>query len=275
MKTKKVLGLILVGFLLVSGYSLFKKRAKPEIQETTTKKTPPPKQVALEFSEDNPYVYLVPRGDGLAANLYATRFGEAKYLGYELLYKTATQLQKAIGRFDLKGESIGPEEVLFGTCSAGGKCTFDQGVEEGTLTLKFLYQDIREEKVWESDFHLQTISGGTGEITSKDGKFSLKIPAGGVTGSGLVNTMPLLSLPESLGKKIVGPVYGVFPIPGVKIVKGTASFLFFSPPANFNDLVIFGWDGKEWHPYQTTANPAEKTLSASVGQSSVFVVAEP
>lgn len=276
---KKVFAALLVALLCLSGCSFrgcsfLGKKTETNIQETQ-KKIPPPKQVALKFSEDNPYVYLVPRADGLAVNLYATRFGEAKYLGYELLYKTETQLQKAIGRFDLKGEEVGPEEILFGTCSAGGKCTFDKGVEEGTLTLKFLYQDIREEKVWESDFHLQTITGGGGEISSKDGKFTFKIPTGGISGPGLVNTMPFLSFPDSLGKKIEGEVYGVFPVPGMKIIKGTVSFLFFSLPENFDQLAIFGWNGNEWTEYKTTSNLADKTLSALVEGGTVFAVAAP
>lgn len=228
----------------------------------------------MKFSEENPYVYLVPRIDGRAFNLYATRFGEAKYLEYELTYKAGAQLQGAIGRFDLKGEKVGPEEILLGTCSKE-VCKYDEDVSEGTLALKFLYKDIREEKVWEGDFHLQNIGVNGGEISSKDGKFILDIPSGSLNQSGFITTMPLLSLPEPLGKKVVGVVYGVFSSPGTNIKKGTVSFLFFSPPENFDKLSIFGWNGEKWIKYKTTANLAKKTLSASIEEATVFVVAEP
>ena len=269
---KKTAILLLTILLFFPGCSLFRKKAGPT--EETKKRTPAPRRVALKFSEKNSYVYLVPRADGRAFNLYATRFGEAKYLEYELTYKAGAQLQGAIGRFDLKGEKVGPEEILLGTCSKG-VCKYDEDVSEGTLTLKFLYKDIREEKVWEGDFHLQNIGVDGGEISSKDGKFTLDIPSGSLNQLGFITTMPLLSLPESLGKKVVGTVYGVFPSPGTKIKKGTVSFLFFSLPENFEQLSIFGWNGEKWVNYKTTANLAKKTLSASVDSATVFVAAEP
>jgi len=269
---KRTISFFIITLLFLPGCSLLKRRTK--MVEEAKKSTPAPKQTSLKFSEENPYVYLVPRADGHAVKLYASRFGEANHLDYELTYKAGAQLQGAIGRFELKGESVGPEEILLGTCSKG-VCKYDEDVSEGNLTLKFLYKDIREEKVWEGDFRLQEIGVKGGEVSSKDGKFAVDVPSGSVSGSGFVLTMPLLGLPKALGKKVEGLAYGVFPSPGAKINKGTVSFLFFSPPENFDKLSIFGWDGEKWVKYKTTPNVAKKTLSVPVGQASVFVVAEP
>lgn len=269
---KKTVAFTLITLLCLPGCSLFRRKTGPV--EEIRKPTPAPKRTSLKFSEENPYVYLVPRADGHAFNLYAFRFGDTKHLEYELTYKAGAQLQGAIGRFDLKGESVGPEEIVLGTCSKG-VCKYDEDVGEGTLTLKFLYKDIREEKVWESDFHLQEIGTGGEEISSKDGKFTLKAPLSSINRSGFVLTMPLLSLPEPLGKTAGGVAYGVFPSPGTKITKGTVSFLFFSPPEDFEKLSIFGWEQEKWVNYKTTADLAKKTLSAPIGIATVFAVAQP
>ena len=269
---KKIAGFLLVILFCLLGCSLFRKNTGPV--EEIKKRTPAPRQTTLKFSEKSPYVYLVPRPDGHAFNLYVSRFGEARHLEYELTYKTGTQLQGAIGRFELKGDTVRPEEVLLGTCSKG-VCKYDEDVSEGTLTLKFLYKDIREEKIWESDFHFQEIGVRGGKISSKDGKFTLDIPSDSLSQSTFVLTMPLLGLPEPIGKKIEGVPYGVFATPGLKMKNGVVSFLFFSLPENFESLSIFGWGGEKWVEYKTTANLAKKTLSATVGQASIFAVAAP
>jgi hypothetical protein len=264
--------LFLALVLTVSGCRLVRREEKlPEDEETPR---PVVEKSALKFSEENPYVYLVPRTDGHALNLYVSRFGEAKHLEYELTYKAGTQLQGAIGRFDLEGEQIGPREILLGTCSKG-VCKYDESVSEGTLILKFLYQDIREEKDWRSDFHLQNIGVEGKKISSKDGKFTLDIPRGAMSRSVFVLTMPLLSLPETLGQEIVGDPYSVLTsTPSLLTKKATASFLFFTLPDNFEALSIFGWSDEGWVEYKTTANNLKKELTAEVDRFTSFVVAK-
>jgi hypothetical protein len=258
--------------LAVSGCRLFRRENKPiegeEIPQSVVEKN------VLEFSEENPYIYLVPRVDGHALNLYVSRFGEAKHLEYELTYKVGTQLQGAIGRFDLEGERAGPEEILLGTCSKG-VCKYDEGVESGKISVKFLYKDIREEKTWETEFNLQEISWQEAKISSLDGKFIFNIPSGAISRSTFLVTMPLVGLPERLGRKITGVPYSIFTPATLRFIEeAVVSFLFFSLPDDFENLAIFGWDGEKWVEYKTTADAINNKLTAKVDYLTSFVVAK-
>lgn len=265
---KKIAGLLLVILFCLPGCFLFRKKTRPV--EEIKKPTPTPGQTILEFSENSPYVYLTPRGDGHALFLYASHFGEAKYLEYELTYEAEDQLQGAIGRITLRGEEVGPEEILLGTCSKG-VCKYDKGVEKGSLEVKFLYKDIREERNWKADFRLQEVRR-KGEVVSSDGKFTLDAS---FIGSGFAVVMPLLSLPQSLEKKIEGVPYGVFLSDGVQIKEGEVSFKFFSPPEDLEKLSVFGWNGEKWVELETKVDREKGTLSAYIQDSFVFVAAHP
>lgn len=260
--------LILVIFFALLGCSL--SRRQPGREEEL-----PPSQAegreTLSFSEDHPYVTLTPRADGHALSLSISRFGESRRVEYELIYETGPQLQGAIGRFDLPLAI--PEEILFGTCSRG-VCKYDEDVEKGSLRLNFFDPDNPKEKTWEADFRLQKLDPKGGKVSSSDGKFTLDLPAGAVKSSSFVVIMPLLGLPESFGKKIVGEPYGVFTLAAAKVKNAAASFLFFSTPGNFENLAIFGWDGKNWVEYETTVDLSQKKLTAKVDRLTAFVVAQ-
>lgn len=61
---------------------------------------------------------------------------------YELSYLTDEGLPKgALGKIDLNGKTEVNRDILLGTCSTGGKCTYDTGVTSVQLVLRFNHPD--------------------------------------------------------------------------------------------------------------------------------------
>ena len=89
-----------------------------------------------------------------------------------------------------------------GTCSSG-KCRYDEGIEQGTFTLRF--RDSKGKLVYkfETGFNLQQ---NPAKITSIDGKFTLS----GTMPKGYYLTMGTFGLPAAISGNVVQGPYGVF-----------------------------------------------------------------
>lgn len=165
-QNKTTVGLIIVVVLfIIGGFFLFQKSSSSEI---------PIEEVDISFDPLGPYALLFPRRDGNALVLNIKRTGSYDQIKYELSYNSEGIDRGAAGEINTK-EKKGEyeQEILFGSCSTGGKCVFDKGVENGTLTLhirkgKDAYRVITQ-------WHLQKPDVALGILTSGDNHFSYKI----------------------------------------------------------------------------------------------------
>lgn len=156
--------------------------------------------------EDRPVVSLVPTNDGHYLSL---KIGEidipgAETMEYELLYDVLGGVTQGVpGSVDITTLSSYETELLLGSESSG-KFRYDEGVEEGTMTIRFRNRDGKLLIKFSSDFHLQS---GDQELTSIDGVFSLNFED---TPDGFFVTMPTIGFPgKDTGDAKEGP-YGVF-----------------------------------------------------------------
>ena len=102
-------------------------------------------------------------------------------MDYEVLYKanngTAVTTQGVPGTIPLNGATSETRKLLLGS-ESNGKFRYDQGVETGTLTLRFRDGTGKLLGKVTTDFHLQT---ATAVLSSVDGSFKYtltKIPTG-------------------------------------------------------------------------------------------------
>lgn len=211
---------ILIGgllLLLFGGYFLF---------QNLTNSGTPGEEVDLAFDAEGPYAILSPRRDGNALVLTVKRTSSYDSISYDLAYTSSVDETIVTGRKisedgeegasgsidrgvsgtinteDKKGEY--EQEVLFGTCSKN-VCKYDQGVENGTLTLhikkgKKAYRMITQ-------WHLQKPDVALGNLTSGDGHLVYKLNVDRQT---LAN----------IGFSIINDLTGVPKLPGGKIVSG-------------------------------------------------------
>lgn len=167
---KKFLPLIilLVGVLVVVGAFFIIKRDKGEKtsqDETALIELPP---------EKRPIAKLIPSEDGHWLKLVIERLQVegAESLDYELLYKLPDErVQGVPGTIKLTGQSLIERDLLLGSESSG-KFRYDEGVEEGTLTLRFRNKEGKLMAKLATGFHLQV---GDDELTSVDGKFKYEL----------------------------------------------------------------------------------------------------
>jgi len=200
MKKRLTIILIIVAVLLVVG-GIFLIKARNKDQNTDEGQQDQKKTLETPL-EDRPYVVLIPRADGKEFSLEISRIKNAKTIEYELVYESQGLSRGVIGSIELSsGETEVSRKLLLGTCSRD-VCKYDEGVEQGSLTLRF--RGTEGTRKFETSFHLQ--QGGK-ELTSMDNNFKL---AGKFTASTFYLTMPTIGLPEKVEGKVLAESYGVF-----------------------------------------------------------------
>ncbi len=195
--------LLAVGVLaLVVVLILTKVKGKNQKQASVQ---PEEETVAEIPFEKRPFVSLVPSQDGhwLKLKVEGSR-PEAKSLDYEILYQLPDgRTQGVPGSVILTSDDF-ERDILLGSESSG-KFRYDEGVKQGTLTLKFRDDQGKLVGKLSGDFELLS---DVKELVSADGKFKF-IPDGQTKGIFFV-------VMETFGVKekppltdFIGP-YGVF-----------------------------------------------------------------
>ena len=226
---KRLLPIILlgVGILVVVGAFLFVKGKRQGESEE------PEEEIALldVALPERPVVSLTPTTDGHYLNLKIEKIViDAKNLDYELLYKTKDGvLQGVPGSVDLEGEDSFEAELLLGSESSG-KFRYDEGVEEGTIGLKFRNSEGKLLAKFVSEFHFQS---STDLLTSIDKVFNYELPEESEEFFVTMNTIGYLG--ETSTDIETGP-YGIFSS-SPKKVSGVVDLGFDN---------VYWWDGDKW-----------------------------
>ncbi|MBI2066170.1 hypothetical protein HYT60_01545 [Candidatus Woesebacteria bacterium] len=154
--------LFLSGTLLLIGTLYFFVLRKPVSEEAE-------EESLIEVSLiDRPIASLTPKEDGHWLKLRIEKLlSAADSLDYELLYTLPDgRTQGVPGTIGLKGESQIERDLLLGSESSG-KFRYDEGVTEGTLTLRFRNEKGKLLAKFSTKFHLQSAES---ELTSVDEK---------------------------------------------------------------------------------------------------------
>ena len=267
---KKLSPIIFIIFcgLVLSGCSLGKNKNS---QDATPTVKPNPKAVkSIEKSvKERPFVSLTPTTDGHRLTIRIRNISpQVKSLEYELIYFADFEGNKIERGLDtggrpvfLEGKTEFSKEILFGSESCTtGKCKYryDEGVSEGTLTLKFNYEEGVDKYM--SSFRLQTGKQAAEGLSTGDGTFLLK-PA--VKLNGYYLTLSTAGIPANLDKDPVGLPYSVFPTISSK---GIVSF-----KSDTTDANIYAYDGKVWKQLETKIDGGTLTANTSGEQTFILV----
>lgn len=170
---KKNLPFVLVGVgvvILVVAFLLIKGGKKGIINEDSLVKDIP--------IEQRPIVSLIPTDDGhwLKLKIEQIKVEGASTLDYELLYSLPDgRVQGVPGTVKIEGDVI--RDLLLGSESSG-KFRYDEGVETGTITIRFRNTKGKLIGKLSTKFRMQT---GVKELSSEDGTFKYtldKVPTG-------------------------------------------------------------------------------------------------
>jgi hypothetical protein len=177
---------------------------------------------------DRPVASLTPTQDGHWLKLKIEKLEiEAESLDYIISYKLPDgRTQGVPGTIKLAGQDVIERELLLGSESSG-KFRYDEGVEEGALTLRYRNDKGQLLIKFETDFKLQT---AVEEAISVDGEFAYVFEEE-IDGYSLV--MKTFGVPEDLEAEIASGPWGVFvsseeKMPGEVTLKGISTVLRFT-----------------------------------------------
>ncbi len=268
------------------------------VQKLTNKESGALEEVDLAFEPEGPYAILSPRRDGNALILNLKRTASYDTITYELAYtskvlETAVQGNKildegesggsvnsesidrgVVGTIDTK-EKKGEyeQEILFGTCSKN-VCKYDQGVGNGTLTLRIK----KGNKVYRmvTQWHLQKPDVALGVLTSGDEHLSFKVEGDkqelSNIGFSIINDLTgVPKLPS--GKQVLGKVYSLN-IPITKKLKpGSVSLELAENPSADARLNRFNSSENRWEETEGKFEGSKFSGKASGG--GIFAVLTP
>lgn len=133
-KSALIISLGLLALIIAGGIFIAKATKKPAVTQIEEEE-----QVELPPADPSIVVDLKPKSDGRSVLLTISRIpSSTESIEYELSYITGEGLPKgALGKITLSGKTNIERDILLGTCSTGGKCTYDTGVKSVSLVLKF------------------------------------------------------------------------------------------------------------------------------------------
>ncbi len=262
-----IIAVVLGGFLLVGALVWGLSPAPTEQAGPTPRPTLPPEPVNVIPVEERPYARITPTVDGRTLKLSLEAINKpADEAEYEIEYQTGTVLQGAGGLFSLSALPS-TQDVLLGSCSAGGKCSYHEGVTGGQLTFRMSgdsrYAVRGEWSLWSNP------SGAESTLSSRDGKF-------GLSGTGLTRVrygVVFLSpgYPAELPGEALSSMYAI----GVSSVPTGSTEVSLRLNSDVASADIAVWDGTAWKTVSGTV--ADKTVTASlatVPQAVIAVTAE-
>lgn len=266
-KNKKVTVTVIIGLfiLLVGGIFAATKLMNTSDQSADTTKQK--KKLTPELDtipvEERPYIVILPQAGGKNVEIIVNDIKkDATSMEYELEYQAGTLLQGAFGSLDLASFPA-KKEILLGSCSAGGACTYHEDVKGGTLLVSFdgptAYAHKTEWKYIENKAKETAFS-------SKDEKFQIE-SAGLKTASYLI-IYRSPGAPKSLEGSLNSNVYTLKTAPGVDTYSGTADLTMRLDEDV--DSTIMGWDGSGWHEFKTTRDG--KTATTQVQLMEAYLV---
>lgn len=226
-KIKKFLPLILLllGIVVVVGAYFFviRSKKKGDITEDETS--------LIEVSlSDRPITSLTPSDDGHWLTLLVEKITiDAASLDYELLYKLPDgRTQGVPGSITLKGEDEIERELLLGSESSG-KFRYDEGVEKGTLTLRFRNEKGKLIAKFSTEFALLS---GISELASVDNDFTVSLNR---RSSEYFVVMETFGVPKVPTSDVASGPYGVFS--SVATIMGTVEI---------SSGALYKWSGSDW-----------------------------
>ena len=261
MKKNLTVALIIVAILLIAVGAVLMIRGR-KTTETSNNNQQNQQEIVETPLEERPFVSLTPRADGKEFTLDITRIKNTQTIEYELVYDSQGLSRGVIGSVDLKGEDKVQRKLLLGSCSKS-VCKYDEGVEQGTLTLRFRGSDGTRK--FTSDFHLQ--QGGK-ELTSIDEKFKL---TGKFSVSTFYLTMSTIGLPEEVENKVIAGPYGIFTAGSSAAKNSTLTMTFSETPTSAKLFLFNGEKSTE----QTGAKIEDSNLNATVNSLGTFFITTP
>jgi hypothetical protein len=185
----------------------------------------------------------------------------ASKIEYELEAQAGSSVQSGLGSIDPTNEQKPyRKNILLGSCSAGGACSYYQDVKGGTFLLRFVGSSIGNLKgEWS-----YAAPGNDGKLSSRDAKFQLDAPKLKDAYTIISQTM---GVPKSTGDILAGPYYISTTVSSVSEMSLTVHLSEESEKAK-----LLFWDGSK---YKTiSSSTSGKTLTAKISAVGTYLATD-
>ena len=260
--THKITIILVAAFilLLLGGFFAYQRFVGRERVQYT-------EEIDLAFDPRGPYALIYPRRDGNALILNIKRTASYDQIKYELSYNSEGVDRGAAGDISTK-EKKGEykQEILFGSCSTGGKCVYDKGVENGTLILHIrkgdkAYRMTTQWHMQKPDIALGVLTSGDNHLVYKIDSFSADLPLIKYTITNDLSGVP--KLPE--GKVVFVKAYAINSPEAKELPSGVAEVELPEDPPAGSKIAVFD-DGKNaWVEYDTKIEGSKLTALVQGG----------
>lgn len=258
---KKIFPILLI--LLAVGGGMFwmvKKKSEPTAEEPGKTKRRIEEPVNVIAIEDRPYLKIVPHADGRNLTLAINELKKpAISVDYELEYQAGSLLQGAFGQLSLNSLPA-REQILLGSCSAGGACTYHEDVHGGTLLTRF---EGPEAYALKSRWKYIINSEGESAHSSQDAKFQIESQV--LTKQSYIVIFNNAGYPGEVERQVVSEIYS---LTTAGDLNGIADLTIRAEEEG--ELTIMGYDGTKWQEFETTVD--SKMASAEVELMELYLV---
>ena len=191
MKIKKIIPILLFSVLLSACGS---KNAATAPANPTTGTKLLVNQLALA---DRPFTVLVPHPTNKVFTLVTMNANKANTASIDLEYQSGDLLKGALATLEQPIPSTYEKAIILGSCSTGGKCSFDKDLKSGTLKLKLNFPDQKGI----TNVLISNFTFVTGQNNLSDSKVSF-VPTKATVKDNLI-LMDSLGLPKPVDKEIL------------------------------------------------------------------------
>lgn len=231
-------------------------RERPKVQEAVNT-VPLAERVyaTLAFAKESSH----PTGRELTVTVAQAK-GAGK-IEYELEYQAGTLVQAGLGSITPAEEEVPyKRDILLGSCSAGGACSYHQDVLGGTLLLRFKDSAAGNLK-GEWNFYEP---GNDGKFGSRDAKFQIEA---GKLKNAFVIISQTLGLPKSVeGEVVAGPYHVETTATATGEMAATIRL------AKEGKATLWHWDGGMYR--EIPAEVEGKTVTAKLREAGTYLVTE-
>lgn len=263
-KFKKFLPWILISLVVIGGgvfaYTRFRSRPAVENEAVSQKKRiqEPVNQIPVA---ERPYITISPQADGHNITLAVETLKlAADEVEYELEYQAGSLLQGAFGQFELSTIPA-REQILLGSCSAGGACSYHEDVKGGSLLTRFTGEEVTY--ALKSRWKYIINSDRETSFSSQDAKFQLE--SDDLARQSYLVIFNTAGYPEGLDAE---PVSELYSLTSVSSLNGSGELSIRAEEEG--QLLIMGYDGQDWVEFETSVDG--KTATAEVELLELYTV---
>lgn len=258
-KNKKIAIFALsIGAIIIAVLTILVILPTGERNADTTSQEPVRRRISEPVNEievaQRPYIQLTPQADGRNLTISVLEVKKsADLMEYELEYQAGSTSQGEFNTIDL-ATLPASNNAFFGSCSAGGACTYHEDIKGGSLLGRFISNtENGESYALKQDWRYFDTTAAQTQVASRDAQFQLEASA--IANQRFIVVYNTPGFPGDISEfgELASDIYS---LRGNTAFTGTGELSIRAHEATSEErpLTILGFNGTEWVAFETTSD---------------------